>query len=202
MYLVSENRLKRMREVLSKRQKDLRVFVEEVKNEHNFSAIIRTCDAVGVLYIHYFYRGEELPINRGISLGSEKWVFLCREDDPIGGLKRLKREGYKIFATYISPKSKSFLDVDYTKPSVIVLGNEYFGVSKGVLEVADEHIMIPMVGMAQSLNVSVANAVILYEAFKQRLKAGMYDKPTLNEEEFNEILKLWAHYRIINTTVE
>ncbi|MEO0203437.1 MAG: hypothetical protein ABIL67_00285 [candidate division WOR-3 bacterium] len=70
------------------------------------------------------------------------------------------------------------------------------------MEVADEHIMIPMVGMAQSLNVSVANAVILYEAFKQRLKAGMYDKPTLNEEEFNEILKLWAHDRIINTTVE
>ncbi len=197
MYLVGEDRLRRMREVLSKRQKDLRVFMENVKNEHNFSAIIRTCDAVGVMYIHYVYEGDEIPINRGISLGSEKWVFLCREDNAVDGLKRLKREGFQILATYISEKSISYLDIDYTVPTVIVLGNEYFGVSSQVLSVADECIKIPMVGMAQSLNVSVANAIILYEAYRQRMRKGLYDRPSLTDKEIEDVLKIWAYERVM-----
>ena len=197
MYLVTERRLKRIVEVLNRRQRDLRVFVENVKNEHNFSAILRTCDAVGVMYVHYYYEGESLPINRGISRGSERWVVLVREENTLAGLKRLKDEGYQILATHLGADSVDFRDVDYTKPTVVVLGNEDEGVSDEVLEVADRNIVIPMYGMVQSLNVSVANALILYEAQRQRLAAGMYDRPSLTPQEYEYFLKLWTHDRIV-----
>ena len=197
MFLVSDRRLKRIVEVLNRRQRDLRVFVENVKNEHNFSAILRTCDAVGVMYVHYYYEGETLPINRGISRGSERWVVLIREENTVQGLKRLKEEGYQILATHLGADSVDFRDVDYTRPTVVVLGNEDAGVSDEVLEVADRNVVIPMYGMVQSLNVSVANALILYEAQRQRLAAGMYDRPSLTPEEYDHFLKLWAHDRIV-----
>lgn len=202
MYLVTERRLKRIVEVLKRRQRDLRVFVENVKNEHNFSAILRTCDAVGVMYVHYYYEGESLPINRGISRGSERWVVLVREEDTLEGLRRLKAEGYQILATHLGAESVDFREVDYTRPTVVVLGNEDEGVSDAVLEVADRNIVIPMYGMVQSLNVSVANALILYEAQRQRLKAGMYDRLSLTPEEYSHFLKLWTHDRIVAEGLE
>jgi len=173
VYLVTERRLKRIVEVLNRRQRDLRVFVENVRNEHNFSAILRTCDAVGVMYVHYYYEGESLPINRGISRGSERWVVLVREENTLDALKRLKAEGYQVLATHLGAESVE------------------------VLEVADRNIVIPMYGMVQSLNVSVANALILYEAQRQRLLAGMYDKPSLTPQEYDHFLKLWTHDRIV-----
>lgn len=202
MYLVTERRLKRIVEVLKRRQRDLRVFVENVRNEHNFSAILRTCDAVGVMYVHYYYEGESLPINRGISRGSERWVVLVREEDTLEGLRRLKAEGYQILATHLGAESVDFREVDYTRPTVVVLGNEDEGVSDAVLEVADRNIVIPMYGMVQSLNVSVANALILYEAQRQRLKAGMYDRLGLTPEEYSHFLKLWTHDRIVAEGLE
>jgi len=195
--LVSDRRLRRILEVLKRRQRDLRVFVENVKNEHNFSAILRTCDAVGVMYVHYYYEGESLPINREISRGSERWVALVREEDTLKALRRLKEEGYQVVATHLSAESRDFRDVDYTRPTVIVLGNEDSGVSDAVLDVADHNVIIPMYGMVQSLNVSVANALLLYEAQRQRLNAGMYDRQSLTPEEFDRFLRLWTHERIV-----
>ncbi|NPA79981.1 MAG: tRNA (guanosine(18)-2'-O)-methyltransferase TrmH [Thermotogae bacterium] len=197
VFLVSDRRLRRILEVLKRRQRDLRVFVENVKNEHNFSAILRTCDAVGVMYVHYYYEGESLPINREISRGSERWVALVREEDTLKALRRLKEEGYQVVATHLSAESRDFRDVDYTRPTVIVLGNEDSGVSDAVLDVADHNVIIPMYGMVQSLNVSVANALLLYEAQRQRLNAGMYDRQSLTPEEFDRFLRLWTHERIV-----
>ena len=196
--MTTERRLRKIKEVLSRRQRDLRVFVANVKNEHNFSAILRTCDAVGVMYVHYYYEGKDLPINRGITIGAEKWVHLIREEDTLKALQRLKEEGFQIVATHLSAKSVDFRDVDYTKPTVVVLGNEYRGVSEDVLRVANVNILIPMYGMVQSLNVSVANAVILYEAQRQRLKAGMYERGNLTEEEYEYFLRLWTYERVIS----
>ena len=189
---LTPQRLKRFREVLERRQKDLIVFAEDVKNEHNFSAIIRTCDAVGVMKVLYSSEAKKIPLNEGITVGSEKWVEVERVQDPIRKLTELKKLGFQIVATYISSESVNFREVDYTKPTVIVVGNELKGVSEEVLKVSDRKIVIPMVGMARSLNVSVATAVILYEAQRQREEKGMYDKPSLSEEEIESILEKWA----------
>jgi tRNA (guanosine-2'-O-)-methyltransferase len=197
-YLVEPQRLKRLVEVLLRRQKDLILFSENVKNEHNFSAIIRTCDAVGVLNIYYTYDGNKTKIyNEHITMGSHKWVFLHRVENAVETLKGLKEKGFQIVATRLVGNSVHFREVDYTKPTVIVVGNELEGVSEEVASVADYNVVIPMYGMAQSLNVSVATAVILYEAERQRSAKGFYDKPQLSLEEIKQILKKWAYEDVI-----
>ena len=197
-YLVLEKRLERFKSVLEKRQKDLVVFVDNVKNEHNFSAIVRTCDAVGVLYLYYYHEeGKPAKINEGITLGAHKWLFIEPVEDKLSKLKEFKEKGFQIIATWISEDSTDFRSVDYTKPTVIVVGNELRGVSPEVAEFADKRIVIPMFGMVQSLNVSVATGVILYEAQKQRYEKGMYNKPSLTQEEIERILEKWAYEDVI-----
>jgi len=197
-YLVEPQRLKKLVEILLRRQKDLILFSENVKNEHNFSAIIRTCDAVGVLNIYYTYDGNKTKIyNEHITMGSHKWVFLHRVENAVDTLKGLKGKGFQIVATRLVGNSVHFREVDYTKPTVVVVGNELEGVSEEVAEVADYNVVIPMYGMAQSLNVSVATAVILYEAERQRSLKGFYEKPQLSLEEIKQILRKWAYEDII-----
>ena len=197
-YLVEPQRLRKLVEILLRRQKDLILFSENVKNEHNFSAIIRTCDAVGVLNIYYTYEGNKTKIyNEHITMGSHKWVFLHRVENAVKTLKGFKEKGFQIVATRLVGNSVHFREVDYTKPTVVVVGNELEGVSEKVASVADYNVVIPMYGMAQSLNVSVATAVILYEAERQRSLKGFYNKPHLSLEEIKEILQKWAYKDII-----
>lgn len=191
-------RLERIQEVLARRQPTLRVFMDEVVNEHNFSAILRTCDAVGVLYVHFTYtRGEVLPISNRITQGAHHWLRLIRESDPLEALERLRREGFQIVATVPDPHALDFRAVDYTAPTVILVGNEARGVRPDLLQAATHRIWIPMHGMAQSLNVSVATAVILYEAERQRKRAGMYDRPQLTPQETEALLQAWTLERRI-----
>lgn len=197
-YLVLERRLKRFVDVLKKRQKDLVVFVDNVKNEHNFSAIIRTCDAVGVLHVFYYKDdGKPAKINDGVTQGAHKWVFITLVQDKLKKMEEFKNQGFQILATWLSEESVDFREVDYTKPTVLVVGNELQGVSPEVAQMADKKIVIPMFGMVQSLNVSVATGIILYEAQKQRYEKGMYNNPSLTEDEIEEILRKWAYEDII-----
>ncbi|NPA33294.1 MAG: tRNA (guanine-N2)-dimethyltransferase, partial [Aquificae bacterium] len=112
-------------------------------------------------------------------------------------LLELKRAGFQIVATWLGEDSVDFRSVDYTEPTVLLIGNEREGVSPELLELADKKVVIPMFGMAQSLNVSVATGIILYEAQRQRQEKGMYDKPSLSREEMEEILKKWAYEDVI-----
>ena len=194
--LVVETRMNRLLEVLRHRQPDLRVFMERVVNHHNVSAILRTSDAVGVLHVHYFHE-EGLPINEAVTCGAHQWLFLHREEDVAQGLRRLKAQGFQIVATGLLPKTIHFRQVDYTRPTVIVVGHELEGISQEVQELADCIVKIPMYGMVQSLNVSVATAVVLYEAERQRIEAGFYATPRLSEEEIEEILNKWAYEDVI-----
>ncbi len=200
MYLVEDKRLKRMIDILNKRQKDLSVFMDDVKNEHNFSAIIRTCDAVGVLKVYYRYSlKKDIPINEGISMGAHKWVFLEKVEDSYQFLKRKKEEGFQIVVTHLSPDSVHFRMVDYTRPTIIVVGNEMSGVGEDIVNLSDYKVIIPMYGMVQSLNVSVATAVVLYEAQRQREEKGYYSKPQLSQDQINQILQKWAVEDVIKT---
>ncbi len=189
---ITEKRLKKMVNILKKRQKDLQVFTDNVKNQHNFSAILRTCDAVGVLYLYYRFFGSGELINEEITMGSHKWVIHEEIENIDIFFKGKKEKGFQIVVTYLSEDSVEFRSVDYTKPTLIVVGNEVQGVSDEVLSYADKKIVIPMYGMAQSLNVSVATGVILYEAQRQRALKGMYNRPSLSQEEIERILKKWS----------
>jgi len=197
-YLVLPQRLERMKEVLSRRQKDLILFVDRVRNEHNFSALIRTADAVGIFKIYYVFDKEKnLPINEGITIGAHRWVFLEKVVEPIQKLKEFQKQGFQIVVTWLGEESIDFREVDYTKPTVIVIGNEVEGVNPQLLSCANYCIKIPMIGMVRSLNVSVATGIILYEAFKQREKKGMFNQPQLSQEEIYEILEIWAKKDVI-----
>ena len=192
MYFVSENRIKKMRDVLSKRQDSLRLFMDNVYSNHNLSAIVRTCDAINIGKLYYQHQ-KSVKLNKEITLGTHKWLFTEYIDDVNLFYSKIKDSGYQIVVSALESDSIDFREVDYTKPTLVVVGNEVEGVSKESLEIADKKILIPMYGMTQSLNVSVATAVILYEAQRQRELAGMYDFAQLSEEFIDKIIKKWGY---------
>lgn len=191
-YVPTKEREGKVRRVLALRQPDLRVVLEDITNIHNASAIIRTCDAAGVLYIEVVSSNKEpFPVNEAISTRAEKWVEIRCHSSIEECLVELKKEGFKIVSTCISEESLPFTSLNYTQPIAIVFGNESEGVSPAALELADYRIKIPMFGMVQSLNLSVSAGIILYEALKQRWEKGFFEKSRLSRVEFKNLYKKW-----------
>ncbi len=188
----SEKRIGKITSVISCRQPTLKVVLENIHDPHNVSAVFRTCDAVGVPSVALIYTNEKFPkIGRKTSASAFKWVNKEKFYSVEECYAELKKSGFKIYASAISKDSKNFYDLDLTKNSAIVLGNEHRGVSVEAADLADEKFLIPMYGMVQSLNVSVAAAVILYEAQRQRRLKGMYEKPQYSENEIEKLIKDW-----------
>lgn len=190
----TKERIEKVKRVLSLRQPDLRVVLEEVKNTHNASAVVRSCDAAGILYVDIISADEEpFPVNEAISTRAEKWIQFQYYTSASDCLNSLKKEGIKIAATHISEDSLPYTDLDYTQPMAIVFGNEAEGLSEEALALADYKIKIPMIGMTQSLNLSVSVGIILYEAMKQRREKGLYNEKRLSPDEFNTCMKKWLN---------
>ena len=196
MYLVSDERLEKMKQVLNTRQNTLRVFMDYVFSSHNLSAIVRTCDGVNVGKLYYRHQ-RKVRLNNDITMGAHKWIFHEYVEDIENFYQDIKSQGYQVVVTLLDEETVDFREVDYTKPTLIVLGNEVDGASDISIKYADKKVIIPMQGMSQSLNVSVANAVILYEAQRQRALKGMYDTPSLPKELIKKTLKKWAYDDII-----
>lgn len=190
---ISEERMQKMHEVARRRQPNLRVVLEDLENPRNISAICRTCDAVGVQFVHVVHRGvNPIVLDKRTSAGSHKWLTIVQHPTIEDCLSELKALGFRIYCTHVDPTAKDFTEVDYTGKVAIVLGNEAHGVSETARKFADERIVIPQVGFVNSLNVAAATAIILYEAFKQRRKAGLYDSPQMSDEEMEELVRVWA----------
>ena len=190
---MTPNRFEKIQAVLQRRQPDLTVLLEYVHKPHNLSAIIRTCDAVGVFELHAVNLASELPLVSQIAQGSEKWVYLRTQSNIKIAITSLQEQGFKVCAAHLSQKAVDYRNLDYTKPTAILLGAEKWGVSKEAAGLVDEHIIIPLVGMVQSLNVSVAAAVILFEAQRQRLEAGYYDQVRLDPATYSRVLFEWSY---------
>ncbi|RMH57193.1 MAG: tRNA (guanosine(18)-2'-O)-methyltransferase TrmH [Deinococcus-Thermus bacterium] len=199
---MTPERLARMRAVLDKRQPDLTVLMERVHKPHNFSAILRSCDAVGVLEAHAVPPKHGLPeVEEGLQLEGKthletsgsavKWVALRVHEDTLSALTHLKAQGFQVLAAHLSEQAVDYREADYTRPTCILLGTEKWGVSPEAAALSDGHVRIPMLGMVQSLNVSVAAAVILFEAQRQRLRAGFYDQVRLAPEQYEAVLQEW-----------
>jgi len=194
--MINEKRIARIDESLSRKQPSLQMMLDNVHSSQNLSAIIRSCDAVGVLDIYYTVKeNEALRIHKTITQGAHRWTHRHRINyaDKAAFLKEKKEQGFQIVVTHLEERAISFREVDYTKPTLLVMGNEKEGVSPEVIALADEVIVIPMQGMVQSLNVSVAAALILYEAQRQLEASGAYEKPVLSQEKREEIKEAWIY---------
>ncbi len=183
-------RYARIREMLARRQPDLTVCMEQVHKPHNVSAIIRTADAVGVHEVHAVWPENRMRIMASSAAGSNSWVQVKTHRTIADAVGHLKGQGMQVLATHLSEKSVDFRYIDYTRPTCILMGQEKTGITQEALDLADQDIIIPMIGMVQSLNVSVASALILYEAQRQRQNAGMYarDTSTIDDDDQHRLL--------------
>ncbi|KAA8997407.1 tRNA (guanosine(18)-2'-O)-methyltransferase TrmH [Affinibrenneria salicis] len=187
---MTPQRYARIRDMLAIRQPDLTVCMEQVHKPHNISAVIRTADAVGVHQVHAVWPGSRMRTLASSAAGSNSWVQVKTHRTVQDAVAQMKTQGMQILATHLSPTAVDFRDIDYTRPTCILMGQEKTGISQQALALADRNIIIPMVGMVQSLNVSVASALILYEAQRQRQLAGMYQRENslLDEQEQQRLL--------------
>ena len=193
---MTPERFTKIKEVLRKRQIDLTVIMDNIHKPHNFNAIVRTCDAVGIQDVQF------IPVEKGYrqlnyyAKGSQKWVEAHKFDKFPTIATKLQDNGYQLLAAHFSDEAIDYRDVDYTKPTAIVMGTELKGISDETAQIVDKHITVPMHGMVASLNVSVASAVILFEAQKQRMAAGMYENRSMPDERYTKLLFEWSYPRI------
>lgn len=186
-------RIEKLARVLQKRTKDLTVVAENIADPHNLSAMLRSCDAVGIMKIHLVYSGKQKfpTLGENSSASARKWVESEKHTDIANCYASLRAEGFKIYTTHLSKEAISLYDLDLTQKVALVFGNEHEGVSEEAVDLADGNFIIPQIGMIQSLNISVACAVSVYEAFRQRNNAGLYDNPEFSAEEYNQQLEKW-----------
>ena len=179
---------------------DLTVLLEHVEKPHNLSAILRSCDAVGALEAHIVsLQGRPRTFN-STAQGSQKWVPLNDHPDIETAISKLKKEGFRIYGTHLGVEAKDYRDCDFTGPTAFVLGAEKWGLTDRARDLMDEALFIPMRGMVQSLNVSVATATLLFEALRQRQAAGT--APTqgegLSADHYTKLLFEWSYPQVAN----
>ncbi|ACJ27152.1 tRNA (guanosine-2'-O-)-methyltransferase [Shewanella piezotolerans WP3] len=168
--------------MLDNRQPDLTLCLDKVHKTNNIAAVIRTADAVGIHEIHAVWPEIEMRVSGNTASGSQQWVKSKAHNKMSDAVAEFRRQDMQILATNFSETAVDFREIDYTRPTAIILGNERDGVSPEGIASADQHVIIPMIGMVQSLNVSVAGALIMYEAQRQREAAGMYGTRKLDEQ--------------------
>ncbi|MCC6563624.1 RNA methyltransferase [Candidatus Uhrbacteria bacterium] len=193
---MTPERRKKMEAVLAKRQPTLHVVLENVDDPHNVGAILRSCDAFGVIDVHLLYPKGKMPRMREIksksAASAAKWLRFTKWDSPKQLVAFFKKQKIAIVATHMSAKAKDPAKIDLARPVALVLGNEHEGVSKEMLKAADANVLLPMVGFIQSFNVSVAAALLLYEAYRQREGKGMYGEGQLKQAEMKKMMKGWS----------
>lgn len=188
-------RFRRLRNVLRRRQPDLTVLMERVNKTHNFSAILRNCDAVGILEAHAALPDRPVPVHHDTSGGVGKWMRVHTHPNGADGVRSLQEQGFRVLAAHRDPGAVDYRQVDYTRPVALLVGAELDGVGEAALAASDATVTIPLEGMVRSLNVSVATALLLFEARRQREAAGMYDECRIPPERYRALLFEWCHPR-------
>ncbi len=192
---MTPERTSRILEVLKHRQPDLTVVLENVHDPHNISAVMRTCDSVGVqeVYILNTKIAKHKKFGSKSSASAASWLTIHQFDNAGACFDAIRQKFDKIYATHLGVSSSSLYELNLTERVALVFGNEHAGVSEDVLQLCDGNFIIPQVGMVKSLNISVACAVSLYEGFRQRQSAGFYEGvPRLSEADRMELQKDWG----------
>lgn len=162
--MITDERRARIEAILDRRTYNLTVVLEDLYDIGNVSAILRSADAFGLQRVNLVLNSPRYKVDRKIALGSHKWLDFHRYHDPVACVRELQGQGYQVLATHLTEEASTLSDVDFSKPTALVFGNEHAGVSPELVQACDGCVVIPMVGFAQSFNVSVAAAIAMYHA--------------------------------------
>lgn len=191
---MTPERSEKLLRVLQHRQMNLAVVMENVHDPHNISAVMRTCDAVGIQDIYIL--NTKIPRHEKFgaksSSSAAKWLTVHQYEDAQLCFQELRKHYQKILTTHLSSDAVSLYDIDFTQSIALVFGNEHAGVSDEIRALADGNFIIPQMGIIQSLNISVACAVSIYEAYRQKKIAGHYEKDSLLTDRKEQLLKDWG----------
>jgi tRNA (guanosine-2'-O-)-methyltransferase len=191
---MTPERFERLTSVLNKRQPNLTVVLENVFDPHNISAVMRTCDAVGIQDIYIL--NTKIPPHKKwgakSSSSAAKWLSIHQFTDAAACFTALRQRFKKIYTTHLSTDAVGLHELNLTEPVALVFGNEHSGVSNEIIAMADGNFIIPQVGIIKSLNISVACAVSLYEAFRQKKNAGHYAEPKLGADKLRSLRDEWG----------
>lgn len=193
---MTPERQAKINHVLNHRQPDLTVVLENVHDPHNISAVMRTCDCVGIqeIYVLTTKISRHEKLGKKSSASAAKWLTIHQFDNTEECFEALRKRYDKIVATHLGTASCSLYELNFTEKIALVFGNEHEGVTEDALKLCDGNFIIPQVGMVQSLNISVACAVSLYEALRQRQNAGFYKEPRLPQEDWNSLANKWGMF--------
>jgi tRNA (guanosine-2'-O-)-methyltransferase len=190
--ITTKDRRKRVESVLKRKQPSLIVVLENIHDPHNVGAIFRTCDSVGVMEVHLVYTSDAFPeISKESSVSASKWIKIVKHKSFKDCSKYLKFRNFKIAASHLEIYSKTHDEIDFNENVALVFGNEHRGITGEYLKYCDFSFRIPMHGMVQSLNVSVAAAICLYEAERHFRAAGKYNSLQLENSFYDKTLKEW-----------
>ena len=191
---MTPERTERLTNVLAKRQPGLTVVLENVSDPHNISAVMRTCDAVGVqdVYILNTKIGLHEMWSAKSSSSAAKWLTVHQFTNAEECFAALRKNFSKIYTTHLSTDAVDLYELNLTESVALVFGNEHSGVSDDIIGMADGNFLIPQVGIIKSLNISVACAVSLYEAYRQKEIAGHFDNINLPTEAYSLLKKQWG----------
>ena len=191
---MTPERREKLLSVLNKRQNDLTVVLENVFDPHNISAVMRTCDAVGIQEIYVL--NNKIPRHKKwgakSSSSAAKWLTIHQFTEAGDCFRALRSKYSRILTTHLSTDASGLYELDFTGSIALVFGNEHSGVSDEIRELADGNFIIPQVGIIRSLNISVACAVTLYEAYRQKKNAGHYESAKLDEPVMGELMEKWG----------
>lgn len=191
---MTEARQKKLENVLNKRQVNMTVVLENVNDPHNISAVMRTCDAVGIQDIYILNTYIPPPKKWGFksSRSASKWMTVHTFEEREKCIAVLKNKYENIFAACLVPGAASLYAMDMVNSMALVFGNEKDGVSEEMKRSVDGFFKIPQVGIIESLNISVACAVTLYEVYRQRDARKMYDIPQMKIDQKNLLKEKWG----------
>src|SRR4051812_19219978 len=191
---MTPERRNKLLSVLQKRQDNLTVVLENVFDPHNEAAVMRTCDSIGIQDIYII--NNRIPPKKkwGFRSGSsaKKWLTIHQFARPEDCFAELRNHYSKILTTHLASDAVSVYDINFTESIALVFGNERFGVSDETRALADGNFIIPQCGIIQSLNISVACAITIYEAYRQKEQAGHYNNASLSAEKRNQLLHEWG----------
>jgi len=190
---MTPERYNRLTSVLNHRQPDLTVVLENVFDPHNVSAVMRTCDAVGIQGVYIL--NNRIPPHRKWGYRSSstaaKWLSIHQFTDAEKCFEEVRNRYKKIYASHLGAHSSDMYSLDMTESIALVFGNETFGVSDEIRKYCDGDFIIPQVGIIKSLNISVACAVTLYEAFRQKKEKGHYTSRRISDETLHQLSENW-----------
>jgi len=191
---MTSERQERLLSVLNKRQENITVLLENVFDPHNISAVMRTCDAIGIQEIYVL--NTKIPRHKKwgakSSSSAASWLTVHEYSDAKQCFADLRKRADRIMTTHLEEASVSLYDMDLTGRIALVFGNEHSGVSDEIRALADGNFIIPQAGIIRSLNISVACAVTLYEAFRQKSAAGHYQRRALTPARYDHLLRAWS----------